>query len=308
MHQHALFKDPDAGDTLTYNANIPQGWLTLAGNGRLTVSGTVPGTDTQVNFDLTATDHQGLSTTVPVSLHAIALAEPKVMALNVKDQSGDLGVGNSSQTLTLNVLLNTADLRVTGSPTATVQIGDTTYTASYVGVNTDAVSNQGVLIFSMPVPTAVDTSGVTLKSINNISGSAITWGLSGVALDTNRVYDLSAPYVVDNTAPARPVVQLASGLTGPGGLAASTLAGNASGALEIITEPGATVSVLLSNTNNANQNVSKSVETALLGLNAIALSQEEANNLGTGNINVQVIATDPAGNRSDPAWFSFTVI
>jgi len=31
-------------------------------------------------------------------------------------------------------------------------------------------------------------------------------------------------------------------------------------------------------------------------------------NESTGSINAQVIATDPAGNRSDPAWFNFTVI
>lgn len=306
-----LFQDPEAGDALTYSASIPVGWLSLAANGRLTASGSLPATDTRVDFEVTATDRLGLSATVPISLHAVAQSAPQVIGLNVKDNAGDAWVGNASQTLTLNVLFNTADLRVTGNPTATVVIAGAAYTAFFTGAttawSTQQGAAQGVLSFALSVPSGVNTEGVTLTGIQNALGSSIVNPSNGAALDTSTTYAFSAPYVVDHTAPARPVVQLASGLSQTG-VSASALASHPGGVLDVVTEPGASLSVLFSNANEPNQRVSKTLDTALLGLNPIALTPNEATQLGVGSINAQIIAIDPAGNRSDPAWFNLTVI
>jgi hypothetical protein len=269
----------------------------------------LPSTDTSVGFVLTATDSHGLSASVPVSLHAVSSSAPVVTGFNVKDSTGAVWVGNAGQNMTLNVLLNTADLNVTGSPTATVTINGNSYTANYTGVITDVNSshgaNQGVLTFSLLVPSGVDASSVALSGIANSAGGSIICLSTGVAFNTTFTA-LSAPYIIDNTAPGRPSVNLDAGLTVSNGNVSASSLTNAGGVLDVVTEPGASVSVLF--TNPSNQTITKTVDAALLGINHVALTANEAASLGTGNITAQIVATDPAGNRSDTAWINFTVL
>ena len=86
----------------------------------------------------------------------------------------------------------------------------------------------------------------------------------------------------------------------------SSLLTQSTGVIDVVSEPGANLSVHFQNASG--QSLTQTVDSALLGINHVVLHAADVTLLGTGLIQVQVTATDPAGNVSPMAYTQFTVI
>lgn len=282
--------------TALQGSSLPT-WLSFnTATGELGVSAgqSLPTADASAQVLLTDHNAQG-EASVALSLNWVSsTSRPMVKGLMALDSTGSSPVqGHAGELITVQVIFH-QDVTVSGSPVATFMFG-TGSNISFV-TGTYVSESQGVLSFTVKAPSGVEGQSLVLDSLSGVIQSPV----NGQSLATVTSGQFSAPYVLDNTAPQSPVIGLSTALLD--GASASELM--ASGALTLQAEAGSTVDLTLSGVAGK---VTRSLQ-AGLGLVPLALTPDEITRLGLGEVQLQAVATDPAGNTSLMGYQHFTVI
>jgi hypothetical protein len=221
------FADQDAGanGTLTYSATgLPAGLSINASTG--VISGTASADRAPAQVTVTATDGGGLFVTQSFNLGVVsAPAISSIAANKAAVKSGDAVVFTA--TLSEAVTVNTSN----GTPTLTLQVGAQTLTATYSGG-----SGTTSLTFTATAG-AGDDSTVTVTAIN-LNGGTITGNTTAQGLLTSTTGQVVANFVVDNTAPALPVI---TSITDNSGSTSDNLTNDNTPVLTVSAEAGITV-------------------------------------------------------------------
>ena len=304
------WEDPDSpAQTLRYtSADLPSG-LSLAENGTLTLNAGASWPN-PLAFHLTVSQTGGnaannLSSTAPVFIQMVGANAIVPVQIDASDSTDLAGVGRAGQSVQIRVTLS-SDVSVSGTPSATFVLGERNGNEGLSVLGNYLSESNGVLLFQLALPSDRNSESIRLSQLT-VNGGVLSSDFVATPLSSytnNSTTALTTPYLLDNSAPSQPVWRIdANALASGNGLSATELVSGQ--ALKLIAEAGSSLGIKI--TDASGGSVSKTL-TAQAGETVVDLSSTDVGQLALGDVQVQVGATDLAGNLSALAYTRFNLI
>ena len=284
---------------LTQSATNPRVYTaTFTPTTRFAGTGTVAFKTGAVFGDLAGNNGSVTNSSISMSLDTTAAS---ISSIALTSQTGaQNNFLNAGDTVTATVTFTEAVNVSGGTPQLGFKIGNVTKYADY-----KAGTGTTQLTFTYTIAAGhTDIDGISFEgNVLSLNGAAIKTASSGNdVVRTHAAVADNATYKVDTTKPDAPVISLGTGVDNGATSAEATAAG---GVVTLTAELGASVDVTF--TNGA-KSVTKRVTGNGATPVAAVLTSADISNLGDGAITVSALATDAAGNISDPASVkSFTL-
>ena len=302
--------DPDSpAQPLRYtSADLPSG-LSLTEGGVLSLNAGASWPN-PLAFHLTVSQTGGnaannLSSTAPVFIQMVGANAIVPVQIDASDSTDLAGVGRGGQTVQIRVTLS-SDVSVSGTPSATFVLGERNGNEGLSVLGNYLSESNGVLLFQLALPSDRNSESIRLSYLT-VNGGVLSSDFVATPLSfytNNSTTALTTPYLLDNSAPSQPVWRIdADALASGNGLSATELVSGH--AIKLIAEAGSSLGIKF--TDARGDSVSKTL-TAQAGETVVDLTSTEAAKLALGDVQVQVGATDLAGNLSALAYTHFTVI
>jgi hypothetical protein len=290
-----------SGETVYVSLNNGSTWTAATATvGQNTYSLTGQTLTSSNTLKVKLTDAAGNSGTVFSQAYVLDAAVPTVSSVAITSATGATNnTLNAGDVVTATATFSEAVTVVTsgGTPYLSLNIGGTTVQAAYA-----SGSGTTALTFTYTVLSGqTDANGISidLNSLNLNSGTIKDVAANNATITHTAATD-NASYMVDTTKPLAPALALGSGVSDG---ATSTEAKQSSGVVTVSAETGASTVVTFSRTGGG------TVTKTLTGTGSpvgVSLLDADLTTLGSGTINVTVVATDLAGNASNSATSSFT--
>ena len=290
-----------SGETVYVSLNNGSTWTAATATvGQNTYSLTGQTLTSSNTLKVKLTDAAGNSGTVFSQAYVLDAAVPTVSSVAITSATGATNnTLNAGDVVTATATFSEAVTVVTsgGTPYLSLNIGGTTVQAAYA-----SGSGTTALTFTYTVLSGqTDANGISidLNSLNLNSGTIKDVAANNATITHTAATD-NASYMVDTTKPLAPTLALGSGVSDG---ATSTEAKQSSGVVTVSAETGASTVVTFSRTGGG------TVTKTLTGTGSpvgVSLLDADLTTLGSGTINVTVVATDLAGNASNSATSSFT--